>query len=372
MRHSPAGAERGPYPMTQTPEKPIGTAGMKIVRRTLADGTVKEYRYDRRQRQPARIGFLRRLFNEYSVSPEFKRAGPAWQARRLWLFNLIELQLGWMTRENLEARSARGKFYGLRDKHAHLPSRADAMMSALRSALTWAYDRGIIGYNHALNMHTLVDTSQSPHADKCLTFEQEQDILGMSAALVDAYQLAVLTGLRRTDCTHLEAAHIVRFSGVPGEWLDVVPRKTARKKIRVLLPIDDLPPLRALVDRLRQAHPAGVLLRNPAGEAWNDMSLSRSWRWACDEVGLVGWRFHDIRHTANTRLAEAGCTEVERAAVMGRKLTRGSETGYIARTRELAVHAYRKYWAWLKAHQRPIGEVVSLENALRKTAKLLR
>jgi integrase len=342
---------------------------MKTVRRTLADGTVKEYRYPRHRRGgPARIGALRRIFNAYSVSPEFRAAGPAWCQRRLWLYNLIEAELGWMTQADLEAPAARKKFYALRDLHAALPTRADYLMIALGGALAWAYDRGDIGYNHAQGIKRLYDAGASPHQDKCLGLDQEAEILAaLDPALADVYRLAVLTGLRRVDCTLLDAdRHVVRHGPGPDLWLDVVPKKTARRKIRVILPLAELPALRDLVERLRRQHATGPLLRHPAtGARWNADVLSREWHAAMTRLGLDGWRFQDIRHTANTRLAEAGCTDAERHAVMGRKLAKGSEGVYIARVRSLAVNAFRKYRAWLESQQP--GQIIPLENAARKT-----
>lgn len=355
--------------MTRTPEKPNGTDGVKIVRRTLADGTAKEYRYARgaRLRRP-NIGILRQVFNQFSVSPEFKAAGPEWCTRRLWLYNLIEDELGWMAKEDLEAPSARQKFYALRDKNAVFPSRADALMIALGGALAWAYDRGVIGYNHALGIKRLYDSGNSPHQDKCLTLEQEAEIVSaVSPELADVYWVAVLSGLRRVDCTLLDIdKHIVRPHNSRDLWLDVVPKKTARKKIRVLLPLAEMPPLLAVVERLMREHKTGPLLRHPTtGGRWNVDVLSREWHEVMVKLGLDGWRFQDIRHTTNTRLAEGSCTDAERHAIMGRKLARGSEGVYIARVRSLAVNGYRKYWAWLQEQKR--GEVVSLENALRKS-----
>ena len=45
-----------------------------------------------------------------------------------------------------------------------------------------------------------------------------------------------------------------------------------------------------------------------------------SWRKACAAAGISGLTFHDLRGTAVTRLAVAGCTEAEIAAIIGHSL----------------------------------------------------
>ena len=47
------------------------------------------------------------------------------------------------------------------------------------------------------------------------------------------------------------------------------------------------------------------------------MGFSRSWRKACKKAGIVGVTFNDLRGTAVTRLAIAGCTEAEIVAITG-------------------------------------------------------
>ena len=45
-----------------------------------------------------------------------------------------------------------------------------------------------------------------------------------------------------------------------------------------------------------------------------------SWGKACKQAGIVGVTFHDLRGTAVTRLALAGCTEAEIATITGHSL----------------------------------------------------
>jgi integrase len=323
--------------------------GVKVVRRTLADGRVKEYRYAKQERKPRKPeGDLRALFNEYSESPEYKRLVPAWQQRKSWLFRQIEKDLGWMSLADLEDRRARSAFYELRDKHAHLPNRADQMMRALASTLAWAYDRGKVSTNQAQRIKPLVDWSKSPHREKCFTEEQEEILV---ASLPDdmrrLYLFAVYTGMRRHDIATLPRAALKKDG-----WLIWTPQKTERKTgVEVHLPTFALPPLAAIIAEMPKAD---TLLTTGRGGPWSDFNLSHRWRRHMIALGMEGMRFHDVRHTTENRLRAAGCTEAECNIITGRVMAAGSARAYVARSREVALNAYAKLWRYLRGDERVV------------------
>ena len=45
--------------------------------------------------------------------------------------------------------------------------------------------------------------------------------------------------------------------------------------------------------------------------------IKTAWKTACRLAGITGLRFHDTRHTAATRLADAGCNAFTIAAILG-------------------------------------------------------
>jgi integrase len=53
------------------------------------------------------------------------------------------------------------------------------------------------------------------------------------------------------------------------------------------------------------------------GTPWTSDGFRASWGKACKLAGIVGVTFHDLRGTAVTRLALAGCTEAEIATITG-------------------------------------------------------
>ena len=344
--------------MTQHSEKPPGKSAAKIVRRTLADGTVKEYSYTRKAKtERAPTGALRQIFNAYTESPEFKRLCAEWRSRKLWLFNLIEHELGWMNFDDLDDRAARAEFYALRDRYAHLPHRADKMMQSLASALAWAYDRGKIGYNHAHRIGSLAEPR------KHVAIYTDDMHARLAADLPDEmrwlYSLALYTGARRSDLIALCWSQIDA-----GGWLTFTPHKTADTSgLVVSLPTRTLAPLAELLRAIPRR--GDTILTQINGLPWYAINVSKRWHLQMQRLGMTGMRFHDIRHSTATRLVEAGCTEAERGAVMGHAIAGGAGAVYVSRTRALTENAYRK-WNDALAPER----VVSLENARRKTPKL--
>jgi len=70
-----------------------------------------------------------------------------------------------------------------------------------------------------------------------------------------------------------------------------------------------------------------------------------SWRKACQKAGIVGVTFNDLRGTAVTRLAIAGCTEAEIATITGHSLREVRsilDSNYLHRDPALAESAIRK------------------------------
>src|SRR5262249_23177094 len=88
-----------------------------------------------------------------------------------------------------------------------------------------------------------------------------------------------------------------------------------------------------------------IILTNSDGKPWTSDGFRASWRKACKVAGVIGVTFHDLRGTAVTRLAQAGCTEAEIATITGLSL-RGVrailDKHYLNRDRTLGESAIRK------------------------------
>lgn len=331
-----------------------GSGRVKIVRKTLADGSVKEYRYDRdataRKRFVAsQAHAVHKIAREYFDSPEFRVLAPRYQHDKRQRLAIAADFLGWMTFADLADRRARAEFYRLRDAHADRPPTADLIVGALAHLLAWAYERGMIETNHAYKMRTI-----APTVSRAERIWSDDDVAAyLAVARADLGRLflgALYTAARQGDLCAMRADQL------RDGWLTYTPQKTARKSgVVVSLPTHELAPLRAL---LEAAPRDGALWRMDDGRPWRVNTVQHYHAAAIAKAGLEDLRWHDLRGTAASRMLGAGATDSQVAAITGHVLGRGSALGsYIARTRELALGAYR---AWDRA-MRPAAVITLAE-----------
>ncbi len=109
-------------------------------------------------------------------------------------------------------------------------------------------------------------------------------------------------------------------------------------------------PLKAALDATLKR--STIILTNSDGEPWTSDGFRASWGKACKTAGVVGVTFHDLRGTAVTRLALAGCTEAEIATITGHSLRSVRailDTHYLSRDPALGDSAIRKLERGTKA-----------------------
>src|SRR5438067_5375877 len=73
--------------------------------------------------------------------------------------------------------------------------------------------------------------------------------------------------------------------------------------------------LRRTLEGIERVSP--LILTTRTGRAWKKRYFAQAWQEACEAAGITNLHFHDLRGTAVTMLAEAGCTIPEIAAVTG-------------------------------------------------------
>ena len=97
-----------------------------------------------------------------------------------------------------------------------------------------------------------------------------------------------------------------------------------------------------MLELSRENRASDYLFVNPdTGQPYQD--LKKGFAEACRKAGIIDLRWHDLRHTFGTRLAEAGCSEATIAQLMGHtdpKTTRHYTHGTDRAKRE-AVEAVR-------------------------------
>ena len=117
--------------------------------------------------------------------------------------------------------------------------------------------------------------------------------------------MALYTGQRLGDC--LKA----RWNDIEDGTIAVVQEKTDEP---LLVPIH--PDLVLVLDGLKKA--PGPILRNAKGLPWTRDGFQSSFNTAKKRLG-VEKTFHGLRHTAATKLADAGCDDRTIAAITGHK-----------------------------------------------------
>ena len=85
---------------------------------------------------------------------------------------------------------------------------------------------------------------------------------------------------------------------------------------RVVIPVGA--PLKAMLDATPKR--STMILTNHMGQPWPPNAFASAWTRASKRAGITGLTFNDLRGTAVTRLALAGCTEAEIAAITGHSL----------------------------------------------------
>src|SRR3984957_10328893 len=119
--------------------------------------------------------------------------------------------------------------------------------------------------------------------------------------------MALWTGQRQGDLLRLT------WSAYDGRTIRLRQSKTGA---RVVIPVGA--PLKAALDATLKR--STIVLASTDNKPWTEDGVRSSWRKACAAAGIVGLTFHDLRGTAVTRLALAGCTVPEIATITGHRL----------------------------------------------------
>lgn len=284
-----------------SPKKSPG-AVVRRVRKRLADGTIREYVYDGPPKPRAKpptlsADSLRDLLAAYERSPEW--AVLAERTRRNRLIALRHLHkihhlpvTGLKRRDILALRDAIAAGIG--------PGAANGFASALSTLLSWARDRGWIEHSPADRIKAI----PGGHFPTWTEADLAAALDASPPAIQRALLLAVHTGQRRGD---LVAATWTAVAG--GAWR-VTQGKTGA---RLLIPLH--PDLAA--EMAGWPRSAVTVLTQHDGTPWTPDGLTMAVMRAMEAIGRKGLNIHGLRSLAATRLAEAGCTAHEIAAITG-------------------------------------------------------
>jgi integrase len=274
----------------------------------------------------------------YQASEDFLGLAPRSRSDYVGKIKLIEKAFGDFPLAALTDSRTRGIFKAWRERLAVSSRRqADYAWVVLARVLSWGMDRGLVAVNPCKKGGRLYRGSR---AEKIWTPADEAAFLERAPAHLHLpLLLALWTGQRQGDLLRLP------WSAYDGTHIRL---RQSKGGARVVIPVGT--PLKSALDTAPKR--STIMLTTMDGKPWTPDGFRASWGKACKRAGVVGVTFHDLRGTAVTRLAIAGCTEAEIATITGhsmRSVRAIIDTHYLNRDPVLAESAIRKLETRTKA-----------------------
>lgn len=267
----------------------------KVVKRRLADGTVREYRYP--VGGPKTVG---KVIAEYKQASEFMRLAPG--SKRQYVSGLEIIGESYHATPIVDIK--RGHVKRHRDAYQDRPAVANNIVGMWSVLLKFALDMEYIEFNPAVGIERFACGEHRRWPDAAIEYALGK----LRQPIARAIALALYTGQRESDVVKM------RWSDIEAGGINVVQQKTGAK---LWIPIHAA--LAALLEEWKKTATAVTILTMADGTPWR--SAQRFARAFCEErdkhTALAGLRFHGLRKAAAAALAEAGCTTHEIASITG-------------------------------------------------------
>jgi integrase len=280
------------------------------------------------------------LVRDFETSPEYEDLAESTRDEYTRKFQKIDAEWGTVPIAGLTDKSFRTDVLAWRDKIAKATRReADNLVAAIARVLSYGFDRGKLSVNVLVKVRS---TYKSDRTDKIWLPEHVNAFMGSATLEMSrAMTLALHTGQRQGDLRRLP------WTAYDGTRLTLRTSKSGgRKEISVRCTRD----VKTMLDASPRT--AKTILTTRTGIPWKPSNFDLNWREVCEAAALkaptiTDLNFHDLRGTAITRLAEAGCTIPEIVSITGHSLKTASKILeiYLSRTRELADSAIDKFEA---------------------------
>jgi integrase len=276
-------------------------------------------------------GTLFAVLQAYQESDDFLGLAPRSRHDYVNKIKLIEREFGDFPLSGLTDPRTRGLFKAWRERLAISSRRqADYAWVVLARVLSFGLDRGLVAANPCARGGRLYRGSRAERiwseADEAAFLERAPAHLHLPLLL------ALWTGQRQGDLLRLT------WSAYDGGHIRL---QQSKGRQRVVIPVGA--PLKAALDATPKRSP--IMLTTLNGKPWTPDGFRASWAKACKRAGITGVTFHDLRGTAVTRLAIAGCTEAEIATITGhsmRSVRAIIDTHYLSRDPVLGESAISK------------------------------
>jgi len=294
--------------------------GYREVKKVLKDGSVRVYRYatatgERLEGSPESWRFkddVRRasnrgptvgdLLKRYRGSMRWRELAPSTKEK-------YERQmLIWRHEEDIPLKDLqRTMLSEMRDELLDTPGIAHQFVGFAKMLFNYAIDEGLMDASPASRLKR----------PKLGTIKRWPDnrIDGAIAALpphmATICMLALYTGQRGSDIVKMKWSHY------NGSTMSVSQAKTGMEEAdeRLIIPVH--PALRDHLDGLQRDSEWIVLTQG--GKPWDPADMRSRARVELDRIGMQGYSLHGLRKSAASRMAEAGCSSKEIAAILGHK-----------------------------------------------------
>lgn len=280
------------------------TEGERVVRRTLADGTIKEYRYTKKRQRSARYDphSMAALVIAYRQSPEWRALKPS--SQRNYSYYLRDLEVYANTpvaalrrRDLLQTRNAISTTRG--------NGAANLFIKTAKTVLSWARENEWIEHSPADRIKLI----EGGHFPAWKPEEAAKAIAELPEHFARVAILALYTGQRRGDLVRM------MWSSYDGRWITLKQEKTGAE---VAIPVH--PVLQNALAEWKRRATSTHILTSEKGVPWTPNHLTELFGRAVAKIGLrPGLNLHGIRKLAAANLADAGCTAHEIAAVTGHR-----------------------------------------------------
>jgi integrase len=288
----------------------------------LPDGTVRRYYYDQvtgtplgsdrekaeqratRQVSPHARSFAT-LIARYLGRPEFT-AKLAPKTQKLYRGYLEEMRIryGYLLIDHFDA----GAIEDIKAAFQTQPRKANQILALFRILLGYAVRLRLLRDNPALRPEML---PTPPRTQIWSYAEEDAFVAAARPSLCLAISLLIYTAQRPSDVLAMTKAHIAERDG--RLWTALRQAKTGE--------LLDLPVHARLVpmlrERMEQTDNSLLLVPSPAGLPWAYRNFARAWDQTKQEAKVNDRQRRDLRRTGVVRLAEAGATVPQIAAVTG-------------------------------------------------------
>jgi integrase len=247
-------------------------------------------------------GSMDALIVKYYQSPEYRGLKASTQAVRHGIIESFRRQHG----TKPVARLTRAHVKDIIGAKADTPEAANNLLKVLRVLLDYAVSIDMIASNPGIGVKRYKSRSDGFHTwreDEVAQFEAAYPI-GTQERL--AFALALYTGQRVSDLVRMGWQH------VKGEWIAVRQQKTSTPLMLKMHP--DLAHILSSAPRENL-----TFLVTEYGAPFTAASLSNWFGKRCRAISLLNCTAHGLRKAACKRMADAGCTVHEIAAVSGHK-----------------------------------------------------